>query len=108
MDLFKGSQTQSSKIVKHDFRSLADGKFVVWRGVSDETIAEMQERLPHISKMKSSARYMDMLPSTDKEKSDARKAELQEKQYLDEMARRAERGEDITLPPRTKEVPLSR
>ncbi len=89
-------------------RPVADGKFIVWRGVSDETIAEMEERLPHISAMKSSARYMDMLPSTDKEKSDARKAELQEKRYLDEMARRAERGEDITLPPKTKEVPLSR
>ena len=85
---------------------IADGKFVVWRGVSDETVAEMGKRLAHISAIKSSGKYLDMLPSTDKEKKDARKAELEEKKYLDEMARRAERGEDITQPPRTKEIPL--
>lgn len=85
---------------------VADGKFVVWRGVSDETVEQMGKRLAHISSVKSSGKYLDMLPSTDKEKKDARKAEIEEKKYLEEMARRAERGEDITKPPRTKEIPL--
>jgi hypothetical protein len=47
-----------------------------------------------------------MTPSTERDKKDAHKAELEEKKYLEEMARRAERGEDISLPPRTKEIPL--
>lgn len=85
---------------------VADGKFVVWRGVSDETVEQMGKRLAHISSVKSSGKYLDMLPSTDKEKKDARKAEMEEKKYLEDMARRAERGEDITQPPRTKEIPL--
>jgi hypothetical protein len=85
---------------------IADGKFVVWRGVSDETVAEMGERLAHISAMKSSGKFLDMTPSTERDKKDAHKAELEEKKYLEEMARRAERGEDISLPPRTKEIPL--
>jgi hypothetical protein len=85
---------------------IADGKFVIWRGVSDETVAEMETRLAHISAIGSSSKHLDMLPTTDKEKKDARKAEIEEKKYLEEMARRAERGEDITKPPRTKEIPL--
>ncbi len=85
---------------------IADGKFVIWRGVSDETVTEMGKRLAHISAVKSSSKHLDMLPSTDKEKKDARTAEIEEKKYLEEMARRAERGEDITKPPRTKEIPL--
>jgi hypothetical protein len=87
-------------------RPIADGKYVIWRGVSDETVTEMGKKLAHISAMKSSSKYLDMLPSTEKEKKDARKAELDEKKYLEEMARRAERGEDVTQPPRTKEIPI--
>lgn len=85
---------------------VADGKFVVWRGVSDETVEQMGKRLAHISAIKSSGKYLDMTPSTERDKRDARKAEIEEKKYLEEMARRAERGEDITQPPRTKEIPL--
>lgn len=87
-------------------RPVADGKFVVWRGVSDETVEQMGKRLAHISAIKSSGKYLDMLPSTEKEKQDARKAEMEEKKYLEDMARRAERGEDVSKPPRTKEIPL--
>lgn len=85
---------------------IADGKFVIWRGVSDETVEQMGKRLAHISAIKSSGKYLEMTPSTERDKKDARKAEMEEKKYLDEMARRAERGEDITQPPRTKEIPL--
>lgn len=85
---------------------VADGRFVVWRGVSDETVAQMEKRLAHIPAVKSAGKYLDMTPSTDRDKRDARKAEQEEKKYLEEMARRAARGEDITKPPRTKEIPL--
>jgi hypothetical protein len=84
---------------------ITDGRFTIWRGVSDETIAQMEKRLPHISGLKSSSGYFEMTPSTSKEKREARRAAEQEKKYLEDMARRAERGEDVTAP-RSKEIPL--
>ena len=84
---------------------VTDGRFTIWRGVSDETIAKMEKKLPRISGLKSSSRYFEMTPSTDKEKREARRAAQEEKKYLEEMARRAERGEDVTAP-RSKEIPL--
>ena len=84
---------------------VTDGRFTIWRGVSDETIAKMDKKLPRSSGLKSSSRYFEMTPSTDKEKREARRAALEEKKYLEEMARRAERGEDVTAP-RSKEIPL--
>lgn len=84
---------------------ITDGRFTIWRGVSDETVAQMEKRLPRISGLKSSSGYFEMTPSTDKEKREARRAAEQEKKYLEDMARRAERGEDVSAP-RSKEIPL--
>jgi len=84
---------------------VTDGRFTIWRGVSDETIAQMEKKLPRISGLKSSSSYFEMTPSTDKEKREARRAAQEEKKYLEDMARRAERGEDVTAP-RSKEIPL--
>lgn len=84
---------------------ISDGSYTIWRGLSDETVAQMDKRLPRISGMRSSSRHFDMTPSTTKEKREARRAALDEKKYLEDMARRAERGEDVTAP-RSKEIPL--
>ena len=86
-------------------RPIADGMFTIWQGVSDETIALMAKKLPHVSSNSQSSERLDMTPSTTKEKKEARKAELEMKKYNEDMARRAERGEDISAP-RTKEIPL--
>ena len=86
-------------------RPIADGKFTIWQGVSDETIALMAKKLPNLSANAQSSDRLDMTPTTIKEKKEARKAELEMKKYNEDMARRAERGEDISAP-RTKEIPL--
>jgi hypothetical protein len=85
---------------------LVDGRFTIWRGVAEETVVNMDKKLVRISGLKSSSRIMDMTASTSKEKREARRAAQEEKKYLEDMARRAERGEDVAAPPRTKEIPL--
>jgi hypothetical protein len=47
---------------------ISDGRFTIWRGAFDATIKEMDKFYPRINRLKSSSRWMDMLPSTDKEK----------------------------------------
>lgn len=65
-------------------KPVADGRFTIWRGVSDETIAEMDKKLPRLSQMRSSSPYMDMLASTDDEKKTMReRAEAEEKMLKD-------------------------
>jgi len=86
-------------------RPIADGMFTIWQGVSDETIALMEKKLPNLSSNTQSSDRLEMTPTTIKEKKEARKAELEMKKYNEDMARRVERGEDINAP-RTKEIPL--
>ncbi len=86
-------------------KPITDGRFTIWRGLSKETIDKMGKFYPQLKYMKSSSRWMDMLPSTETEKKqsvkvakDAEKAEAKAK--LDK-----ERG---ILPPapKTKDIPL--
>lgn len=88
-------------------RPISDGRFTIWRGLSDETIQEMDKHYPRLNQLGSSSRWMEMLPSTDKEKLDARRvakeAEAAEKRAAQENAKgrgRFFRG------PRTKDIPL--
>lgn len=85
---------------------ISDGRYTIWRGVSDETIKHMDKKLPRISGLQSSSRHFEMTPSTEKEKREARRAALDEQKRLDALARRVERGEDVSQPPRSKEIPL--
>ncbi|WP_395718326.1 hypothetical protein [Prosthecobacter sp.] len=84
---------------------ITDGRFTIWRGVSDETIKELDKFYPRIDRLKSSSRWMDMLPSTDKEKLNARRV-AKEAEAAEKAAQRdLERG--ITRPaPKTRDIPL--
>lgn len=79
---------------------ITDGRFTIWRGISDETIKEMDKFYPRISKMKSSSRWMDMLPSTETEKFRARRDALDADKAMERARRDQERGIDRTPKPR--------
>lgn len=83
---------------------ITDGRFTIWRGVSDETVKELDKFYPRINRMKSSSRWMDMIPSTDQEKLDARRkakaAEKAEAKAKKEMAR------GLKQQTKTRDIPL--
>lgn len=85
-------------------RPITDGRFTIWRGVSDETIKEMDKFYPRLSKMKSSSRWMDMLPSTDTEKLKARRDALEADKAAERAQRDKDRGIDRTKKPR--DIPM--
>ena len=71
---------------------ITDGRFIIWRGLSQQTIDEMDKFYPRLKYMKSSSRLMeDMLPSTDEEKMnsrrDAKALEAAEKKAARDKAR---------------------
>lgn len=84
-----------------------DGRFTIWRGLTQKTIDEMDKFYPRLKYMKSSSRLMDdMMPSTDAEKMnsrrDARALEAAEKA----AERDKERGKVRPVPQRTDIIPL--
>ncbi len=79
---------------------IMDGRFTIWRGVSDETIKEMDKFYPRLSKMKSASRWMDMLPSTDTEKLKARRDAIEADKAAERAQRDKDRGIDRTKKPR--------
>lgn len=84
-----------------------DGRFTIWRGLTQKTIDEMDKFYPRLKYMKSSSRLMDdMMPSTDTEKMnsrrDARALEAAEKA----AERDKERGKVRPVPKRTDIIPL--
>ncbi|HBJ85752.1 MAG TPA: hypothetical protein DDZ88_18140 [Verrucomicrobiales bacterium] len=84
---------------------ITDGRFTIWRGVSDATIKEMDKFYPRLSRMKSSSRWMEMLPSTDSEKFTARRAAKAAEAAEKKAERDKERG--ILRPaPKTRDIPL--
>lgn len=98
-------------------RPVLDGIFTIWSGVSDEVIAEMGKKYPHISQSRSAANGIEMTPTTKKEKREAlRRADEEKKQKAKEEAARIKAAKNGTpLPeasgglPRgaaTNEIPL--
>ncbi len=83
---------------------ITDGRFTIWRGLSDESIADMDKHYPRISRLQSSSRWMDMTPSTDKEKLQARRAAKEAEAAEKKAAKDKERG--IIRGPKTKDIPL--
>lgn len=85
-----------------------DGRFTIWRGLTQKTIDEMDKFYPRLKYMKSSSRMMeDMMPSTHTEKMnsrrDARALEASEKA----AAREKESGKVRPAPKkRTDIIPL--
>jgi hypothetical protein len=91
-------------------KPITDGRFTIWRGLSKETIDEMDKFYPRSKYMKSSSRLMDdMLPSTSKEKlnsrRDAKALEAAEKAAEKTAARNKELG-ILPKAPKTKDIPL--
>ncbi len=83
---------------------ITDGRFTIWRGLSEETIKEMDKFYPRINRMKSSSRWMDMLPSTASEKFKARRDAIEAKKAEEKAQRDMERGIDRT--PKPRDIPM--
>ncbi len=80
---------------------ITDGRFTIWRGLSQQTIEEMDKFYPRLKYMKSSSRLMDdMLPSTDKEKMNSRRDAMALEAAEKAAARDKERG--VVRPPPKK------
>ncbi|MFO1483680.1 MAG: hypothetical protein U1F71_10020 [Verrucomicrobiaceae bacterium] len=86
-------------------KPITDGRFTIWRGLSQETIKDMDKFYPRLKHMKSSSRWMDMLPSTDKEKLDARRAGKEAEAAEARAQRDKERG-IVPKAPKTKDIPI--
>lgn len=83
---------------------IVDGRFVIWRGVSDETIAEMDKFYTRINRLKSMSRWMEMSPSTDKEKADVYR-QAKEAAKAEAKAQR-DRERNIQRASKIKEIPM--
>jgi hypothetical protein len=84
---------------------ITDGRFTIWRGLSKETVDQMDKFYPRIKYMKSSSRWMDMLPSTHTEKLNSRRVAKEAEAAENKALRDKERG--IVPPaPKTKDIPL--
>lgn len=89
-------------------KPITDGRFTIWRGLSKQTIDEMDKFYPRLKYMKSSSRWMDdMLPSTSKEKMNSRR----DAKALEAAEKAAARDKELgILPkaptPKTKDIPL--
>ncbi|MFZ2278684.1 MAG: hypothetical protein WAW39_12830 [Prosthecobacter sp.] len=89
-------------------KPITDGRFTIWRGLSKQTIDEMDKFYPRIKYMKSSSRWMDdMLPSTSKEKMNSRR----DAKALEAAEKAAARDKELgILPkapkPKTNDIPL--
>lgn len=87
---------------------ITDGRFTIWRGISKETVDEMDKFFPRIKYMKSGSKSMPMLPSTFLMKLNARDeakaAEAAEKAAQKAAQRDMEKG--VIRAPKTNEIPL--
>lgn len=88
-------------------RPLTEGIFTVWRGFSDEQIAALDEEYPRIKDLTSSSTFIDMTPSTQKEKREAKRRAEQDVKDRKDGERMRERGEFEPEEPDGDLVPLS-
>lgn len=88
-------------------RPVSDGIFTVWRGLAPELVTILEEKYPKIHESSSASTFLEMTPSTRKEKKEAKKrAEQAAKEKAEEEKRRA-RGEFDPEAPEGEVVPLS-
>ncbi len=87
-------------------KPITDGRFIIWRGLSKQTIDEMDKFYPRIKYMKSASRLMDdMMPSTTTEKKNSRRDAKALEAAEKAAARNKERG-ILPKAPKTKDIPL--
>lgn len=70
-----------------------DGVFTIWKGFSPELVALLEEKHPPIKDLKSSSTFLEMTPSTKKEKKDSKRNAKREARELEEEAKKKARGE---------------
>ncbi len=88
-------------------KPITDGRFIIWRGLSQRTIDEMDKFYPRIKYMKSASRWMeDMLPSTAKEKMNSRRDAKALEAAEKAAARAKERGVVPKAPKKPRDIPL--
>jgi hypothetical protein len=93
-------------------KPVSDGIFTIWRGLPEELVAELKKKYPPVSTVKSSSEFVDMTPSTRKEKktsmSDAKKAAKEKAKADKDALTRPPRSEFDPEPPKKgAAVPLS-
>lgn len=88
-------------------RPVPDGLFTVWRGIPAELVAKMEEKYASINTLESSSTFIEMDPSTKKEKRDARrKSAAAARQKKEEEQSKLEGGFEPEAPD-GEVVPLS-
>ncbi|WP_395746338.1 hypothetical protein [Prosthecobacter sp.] len=86
---------------------ITDGRFIIWRGLTQKTIDYMDKFYPRLKYLKSSSRMMeDMMPSTDTEKMNSRRDAKALEAAEKAAARDKERGKVREPKKRTDIIPL--
>jgi hypothetical protein len=88
-------------------RPVADGLFTVWRGIPAELVTKMEEKYASINTLESSSTFLEMDPSTKKEKKDARRKSAEAARQKKEDEKRKLRGDFEPESPDGDVVPLS-
>ncbi len=86
---------------------VTDGIFSIWRGFDDDLIAALDEEYPRIKDLTSSSTFIEMTPSTQKEKREAKRRAEQDVKDRKDGERMRERGEFEPEEPDGDLVPLS-
>jgi hypothetical protein len=88
-------------------RPVSNGLFTVWRGIPAELVGSLEEKYTSINGLKSSSTFLEMTPSTRKEKKDSKRKSTQEaKERIEDEKRRARGAFDPEVPEEDI-VPLS-
>lgn len=88
-------------------RPVSDGMFTVWRGIPAEEVADLEAKYASINGLRSSSTFLEMTPSTKREKRDAKRLATQEAKAKAEEERRKARNQFDPESPEGEVVPLS-
>lgn len=88
-------------------RPISDGLFTVWRGIPAELVTKMEEKYASINTLESSSTFLEMDPSTKKEKKDARRRSEAVAREKKEEEKSRQRGQFEPESPNGEVVPLS-
>ena len=86
---------------------VSNGMFTVWRGLSEELVALLEEKHPSITELKSSSTFLEMTPSTRKEKKESKRNATRDAKVKEVEDKRRARGEFDPEIPDGDVVPLS-
>lgn len=86
---------------------VSNGMFTVWRGLSEELVTLLEEKHPSITELKSSSTFLEMTPSTRKEKKESKRNATRDAKVKEVEDKRRARGEFDPEIPDGDVVPLS-